>query len=538
MKFGTMPLDEALGAFLAHGVRSGDLIFKKGRVLTADDIEALERAGVATVMACKLGPDDIAEDNAAARIASVAGGLHVEADAPFTGRVNLRALKDGILVLDASRIDRLNLVDEAITIATLPNLAQVRQGQMVATVKIIPFAVGRATLDQALSIIGESEMSGEKHPVLEVAPFKALDVVLIQTRLPGVKDSVLDKTVGVTSARLSSLGGRLIGESRCPHDINALADKLKIAEGDLILIAGASAITDRRDVLPSAIERAGGRVEHFGMPVDPGNLLLLARLGTRPVLGLPGCARSPKLNGFDWVLQRLFAGMEIAPGDIMGMGIGGLLSEIPSRPQPRDRERKTGTGPVVGILLAAGQSTRMGQTNKLLAKIDGQAMVLHAIDAMLGSKVDQVILVTGHQADLVQKAAEGRPLIIVHNPDYALGLSTSLRAALDALPGDAAGFLIGLGDMPRIRSVDIDRLIAAFNPEEGRSICVPVVRGKRGNPVLFSTDYVQEMRVIEGDVGARHLIGTHAEQVCAIEMDDEATLIDVDTKEALAALIE
>jgi len=127
-------------------------------------------------------------------------------------------------------------------------------------------------------------------------------------------------------------------------------------------------------------------------------------------------------------------------------------------------------------------------------------------------------------------------LTIVHNPDYAAGLSTSLRTALDAMPDDTAGFLIGLGDMPRIRAADLNRLIAAFNPIEGRSICVPVVNGKRGNPVLFSIEYVEEMREIEGDVGARHLIGAHGEQVCEIEMDDEATLIDVDTKEALAAL--
>jgi molybdenum cofactor cytidylyltransferase len=316
----------------------------------------------------------------------------------------------------------------------------------------------------------------------------------------------------------------------------SLADKLKTVQGDLVLIAGASAITDRRDVLPAAIEQAGGIVEHFGMPVDPGNLLLLARLHERPVLGLPGCARSPKLNGFDWVLQRLFAGLDVRQDDIMGMGVGGLLTEIPSRPQPRDRKISARGDRIVGVLLAAGQSTRMGRANKLLAEIDGKAMVLHAVDAMLGSKVDQVILVTGHEADQVREALGDRRLTIVHNPDYAEGLSTSLRTALDALPDDAGGFLVGLGDMPRLRSADLDRLIAAFNPLEGRSICVPVVNGKRGNPVLFSTEYVKEMREIEGDVGARHLIGLHAEHVCEIEMDDEASLIDVDTKEALAAL--
>jgi molybdenum cofactor cytidylyltransferase len=178
----------------------------------------------------------------------------------------------------------------------------------------------------------------------------------------------------------------------------------------------------------------------------------------------------------------------------------------------------------------------MGRANKLLADVDGQAMVLHAVDAMLGSKAEPVILVTGHEADLVRDAVGDRPLTILHNPDYATGLSASLKTALDALPEEAAGFLVGLGDMPRVRSADIDRLIAAFNPLEGRTICVPVVSGKRGNPVLFAAGHIQEMLMIEGDVGARHLIGAHADQVVEIEMENDASLIDVDTEEALAAL--
>lgn len=536
MKFGAMPLDQVEGAFLAHGVRAGELAFKKGRVLMPGDILALEQAGVTTVMACKLEPGDVAEDKAAAKIAVMVGGRAVEEDAPFTGRVNLRAAADGVLLLDGARIDKLNRVDEAITMATLPNMAAVRRGQMIGTVKIIPFAVNQEKLDQALSAVSEVGSTDEA-PLLEVAPFTPLDVVLIQTRLPGVKESVLDKTVGVTSSRLSALGGRLVGEIRCPHDVASLAEKLNSVQGDLILIAGASAITDRRDVLPSAIEEAGGIVEHVGMPVDPGNLLLLGRLNGRPVLGLPGCARSPKLNGFDWVLQRLFAGIDMTSDDIMGMGVGGLLTEIPSRPQPRDRALNVGAGRIAGVILAAGQSIRMGKANKLLVDIDGQAMLLHAVDAMLGSKVDQVILVTGHEADRVRDAVGDRALTVVHNPDYAKGLSTSLKAGLSALPEDVDGFLIGLGDMPRLRSSDVDRLIAAFSPAEGRSICVPVVNGKRGNPVLFATAFADEMRRIEGDVGARHLIGAHAEHVCEIEMDDEAVLIDVDTEEALATLL-
>lgn len=536
MKFGSLPVAEAKGAFLAHSVRAGDLVLKKGRVLDAADIRALQQRDVASVVAARMEPGDIAEDGAAERIAAAVRGAHVEAREPFTGRVNLFAEAAGLLVLDKERIDRLNRIDEAITIATLPPFCAVDEGQMVATVKIIPFAAEREKLDRAVALAGEAD-----DRLVRLRPYRGLRVQLIQTELASVKASVLDKTVGVTASRVSRLGGRLIGEGRCRHDVEALAARLRSANGDLVLIAGASAITDRRDVLPAAIEAAGGQVLHFGMPVDPGNLLLLGRLAGRPVLGLPGCARSPKPNGFDWVLERLFAGLEVTGEDIMGMGVGGLLTEIETRPQPRNRRsgedrRMARRGPIIALVLAAGRSTRMGPDNKLLLEIEGKPMVAHAIDTMLASRADRVIVVTGHEADAVREVIGTRKVEIVNNPAFADGLSTSLEAGLSALPSDAAGVIVGLGDMPRIRSADVDRLIAAFNPAEGRAICVPTVGGKRGNPVLFATDFVAEMREVEGDVGARHLIGMHNDQVCEVEMADDAALIDVDTKDALAAL--
>jgi molybdenum cofactor cytidylyltransferase len=187
-------------------------------------------------------------------------------------------------------------------------------------------------------------------------------------------------------------------------------------------------------------------------------------------------------------------------------------------------------------VLAAGQSRRMGIANKLLAPIGGKPMIAHAADAVLASNARPVLVVTGHEAEAVRTALGDREVQWVHNPHYAEGLSTSLRAGLDALPEDVEGVLIGLGDMPRIKPAQIDRLIAAFNPTEGRAICVPTVRHKRGNPVLFATRFVPEMLHIGGDVGARHLLGEHADEVVEIEMDDDAALFDIDTPEALAAL--
>ncbi len=197
-----------------------------------------------------------------------------------------------------------------------------------------------------------------------------------------------------------------------PRPIAGALEELKAEGCDIFLIAGASAIVDRHDVVPAGIEQAGGKVNHFGMPVDPGNLLLTGQLDGKPVLGLPGCAKSPKYNGFDMVLERLAAGLPVGRAEIVRMGAGGLLAEIPSRPQPRDdSEAGEGEGPqqaprVAVLVLAAGRSTRMGGPNKLLAEADGQPLVVHAVKAALASQAVEVVVVLGHMADEVRAAIE------------------------------------------------------------------------------------------------------------------------------------
>jgi molybdenum cofactor cytidylyltransferase len=542
MKFGEVPLAEAQGAILAHSLRLGATAFKKGRVLSAADLEALAAAGVATITVARLDAEDVGEDRAAEQVAAAVRGPGIAVHPAFTGRANLHAETKGLFVFAPERVDRVNLVDEAITLGTLPPYSVVEPGQMVATVKIIPFAAPEAAVKRCV------EAAAGDGPLLSIAPFQALAVGLIQTRLPGLKETILDKTREVTLARLAALGCRLAFEERCAHETAALAAILREAIGrdaDLVLIHGASAILDRRDVIPAAIEAAGGRVDHFGMPVDPGNLLLLGHIGERPVLGLPGCARSPKENGFDWVLQRLVAGLPVGPAEIMRMGAGGLLAEIPTRPLPRaearaampEKDKKPPPGPRIGaVLLAAGQSRRMGGPNKLLAEVAGVPMVARVAQRLLASKARPIVAVLGNRADEVDQALGRLPVERVRNPDFAQGLSTSLKCGLAALPEDLDGALICLGDMPLVSGRHLDRLIAAFNPLEGRAIIVPTRHGKRGNPVLWARRFFAEMMQIAGDVGARHLIGEYAELVAEVEMDDDAVLVDIDTPEALAAL--
>jgi molybdenum cofactor cytidylyltransferase len=542
MRFGEVPVAEAEGAILAHSLKLGPTALKKARVLSPADLELIAASGLSRIVVARLEPGDVGEDEAARRIAEAASGDGVEAAAPFTGRANLFAKSRGLLVFDRERLDRLNLVEEAITLGTLPPFAVVEPRMMVATVKIIPFAAPAPAVERC---VAGARSDG---PLLRVAPFLPRSVGLIQTRLPGLKESILDKTRGVTEGRLKALGCGLVLEERCGHATGELTPLIRDTLGhgiDILLIHGASAILDRRDVIPAAIVAAGGLIDHFGMPVDPGNLLLLGHLGERPVLGLPGCARSPKVNGFDWVLERLVAGLPVGSAEIMRMGSSGLLAEISSRPLPRAEatraaEPKPEAKPqgmrIGALLLAAGQSRRMGGPNKLLAELDGVPMVAHVARRLLASRARPIIAVLGNRAEAVDAALGKLPVERVRNPEFAGGLSTSLKRGIAALPSDLDGVIVCLGDMPLISGRHLDRLMAAFNPLEGRAIVVPTRRGKRGNPVLWSSRFFPEMAALAGDVGAKHLIGEHAELVAEVEMDDDAVLVDIDTPEALDAL--
>ncbi len=249
---------------------------------------------------------------------------------------------------------------------------------MVATVKIIPFAVQESLAAQAAEAVAGA---------VRVQPFAAKRVAVVSTLLPGLKATVVEKTLRVLDERLAGLeGASRLSDIRVHHEIEDLKEALvntRALGADIIIVFGASAITDRRDVIPAALEAAGGEVRHLGMPVDPGNLLMLGALDGRPVLGAPGCARSPKENGFDWVLQRLAADIDVTPDDIRRMGVGGLLMEIISRPQPRDPDT-TARPTVAAVVLAAGRGTRMGGA-KMTALLGGRPLVRYPHEAAASS---------------------------------------------------------------------------------------------------------------------------------------------------------
>src|SRR3954464_10275436 len=531
MKFGPVPPRDAEGATAVHTIRQGSLVLKKGTLIGSAEIAALEAAGIKDVVVARLEPGDVSEDQAAAEIANAVAGEGVHVERAFTGRANIFAERAGILVVDREAIDGLNRVDEAITFATLSAYKPVVEGEMIATVKIIPFGTAEAALKSALATA--------KKPFIRVAPYRIKKLGVVSTLLPGLAPKVIEKTLKVMQERLAPAGVRIIAERRVPHEQKALAKAIgeTLKDGaEMVVVFGASAIADRRDVIPAAIEAIGGRIEHFGMPVDPGNPMLIGQARGQPILGAPGCARSPKENGFDWILMRLLAGLPVSREDVTGFGVGGLLMEIVTRPQPRAEPEPEKGRRIAAVILAAGRSTRMGGPNKLLAEIGGRPLVRMAAEQALTSRARPVIVVTGHQRDKVEAALQGLDVRTVHNPNFAEGLSTSVKTGLAAVPETADGAIVCLADMPQVTAPLIDKLVAAFDPERGALVVIPTIEGKRGNPVVWARRFFPELMGLDGDVGARHLIGRYPEAVAEVALTDTAALVDVDTPDALVKL--
>ena len=331
MKFGPVPLDQALGSILAHSVPLPRSRLRKGAVLKLSDISTLRLAGVTEVVVAVLDAGDVDEDAAATRLAQalVPGKQGLTLTEAFTGRVNLKAVGPGIVALDADAIHALNRIHPSITLATLPPFARVVAGTLVGTVKIIAYGVP----DNAL-LAAESAARAAIH----ILPVVRRSAGLLLTEVPGQDGKLTLKGKRAVEARLRALGMVLADVAVVAHDVGPMAEALIRMSGDMLLILTGSATSDLHDTGPEAVRIAGGHVARFGMPVDPGNLLFLGSLQGRPVIGLPGCARSPALNGADWVMERLACGLDLTDGDIAAMGVGGLLKEISVRGQPRDAD--------------------------------------------------------------------------------------------------------------------------------------------------------------------------------------------------------
>ncbi|MCC7361997.1 MAG: hypothetical protein IT317_21110 [Anaerolineales bacterium] len=336
MKFGPVPLAAAVGHVLGHNIANADgrRVLRKGKPLTEGDVATLAALGRASVYVAMLEPGDVNENDAARRVARALAGPGLKLPGAASGRANALAAALGVLRVDTARLQALN-EGEGLTVATLPAHAPVRSNQIVATVKVIPFALPEATLATA-----EAMAAGA--PVLWVDPLPERPVSVIFSGSPAM-GAKLTTDFAPLLERLEALGARVAGVEFVPLEdeageaaLAALLAREQAAGRGLIVLAGETAIMDRHDLAPRAVERAGGQVEALGAPVDPGNLLMIAYLKGVPIVGAPGCARSRKTNIVDWVLPRLLAGDHLTRAEINALGVGGLLEETPERPMPRE----------------------------------------------------------------------------------------------------------------------------------------------------------------------------------------------------------
>ncbi len=545
MKFGRLNIDDCTGAVLAHHQRLSGKRLSKGTKLDSRLLAQLKKEGLDTLIVAQAEAGDIAEDEVAERLAGQLACDGLETSTAATGRVNFRAAQRGIVRYEREDVTDFNLVDEGVALSLVPPNQLLHKGQMAATLKIIPYFISSRVVAQLGRLL-------DSRPLFSFHPLKQKQAVLIQTRNSTLPEKVYHATEAVTGARLESLGSQLAASYVCAHDQDQLTAEIERAKQTgcgLILLCGGTAIADRNDVLPAAVVQSGGVVEQLGLAVDPGNMLMVARIGEVPVIGMPGCARSPKLNGFDWVLHLLLAGLPLSRRELAAMGAGGLLTEIASRPLPRAFAGRPALadGKMGCLLLAAGQSRRMGDENKLTLTIDGVPVVRHAALALLASGFDALVVVTGYQADEVRACLKDLPVQFVHNPDFASGQAASVSAGVAALFQSAGDILIALGDMPLLTPSFITAL-CAFHKRDRAShqrITVPAcdpghseapVRQARqirqGNPVIWGRQFFEELRGLSGDRGGRQIMTDYPAHISYFHWAEPSVFIDVDDRHA------
>lgn len=540
MKFGLTNTAQSEGSILAHSMSlsldKSDLqirkVIKKGIVLDAEHIALLKAAGHETIMTARLEEGDVDENTTATKVAQCLLGAGMRMDQSFTGRVNIFATEYGLLDYSEEDLARLNAQDEEITVAMLPSFERVEPGKMIATVKVIPFAIAQHILDKGVNFAKQIAFCVVK------PTRKKID--LIQTVSTQDSPKIIDKTSKILRRRLADFNCFLDHESLCKHGAQDLSGRLKEslkAGADMILVAGESAIVDRRDVVPAAIEGAGGKITHFGMPVDPGNLLLLGHVGAVPVIGIPGCARSPKLNGFDWVLGRLLCGLAVRSKDITRMGAGGLLKEIPNRPMSRNMRKPTDHSTplkVACVVLADGpQIIEGGREQNDNNTIEWQRNFIRKVrlfEQTCGFDMECFVVVSGAEIDFrdyrseTDKASAAKYTSLQYEKTSAQD-NSPLRYGISALPPWIDCVIMCERDIKDTSGAMANRLFDSFSHHQGlknqaQGIFDATIKGKRTGLFLVGRAYLAELHELSDEYGVDYFLKNYDKSVYEISMDD------------------
>ena len=531
MKIENLDPEKSKGSILAQSYSLSERRLSKGTHVSKAIVELLNRENVKTILCAVPHAGDMHEDTAAKAISNAIDRKQIYAEEASTGRVNFKTPELCIVRYNRELIKKINLVNESIAFSIVEHNQLLAKNDLIATLKIIPFFASKIYVERVVALLS-------KYEIFKIHRLEEKKVDFIQTYYNWQKRSIFKATSNVTRSRLDALGCLLEKETLIPHDHESLCSEIKSSldsGAQVLLISGASAITDRSDYIPRAILSVGGEIIQYGLAVDPGNLLLIGQIGSTTVIGMPGCARSPKLNGFDWVLQLLMANIPITKEELADMGAGGLLMEIASRPLPRalsksvyKREKK-----IMGVILAAGNSTRMGKDNKLLRNVGDASLVRNTAVEMLNSDVDSCSIVLGYQSDKVAEVIKDLNISLILNPLWQEGQASSLKAALNTLDDTYSDLLIMLGDLPGVKSRHINTIIEEHLLTNNRrsKITIPSFNGKKGNPVIWGRSFFPDLSNLEGDVGGRALFNHHPAAINLLDMDDPAVVTDTDTPE-------
>jgi hypothetical protein len=327
MQLEERPIAQALGTILLHNVADaeGKRTLKKGIRLGEEDVAQLAEMGWAAVEVAVLGDDDVHEDEAALALAEAMQTEELYYSRAMGGRVNLRTRFNGLLEVDADRLLAINMLP-GFAIGTRRQHTVVGPDQdtdNVATLKIIPYAIRRRDLDQAL------EWASARPGILSLRPFPLeRRAAMLLVGEPAVHGKLHDSFVPPTRTRLGRLGARLPVIEYVTQDEAAIARAAAglVEKADLLIIAGQTSVIHDEDTTLRALRQAGAEGTLSGAPVEPGNLMALAYLADTPVFCAPGCAKGLRRNVVDLVLPRLLLGDRLERHDVAALGLGGFLT--------------------------------------------------------------------------------------------------------------------------------------------------------------------------------------------------------------------
>ncbi|MGX7092234.1 molybdopterin-binding protein [Hutsoniella sourekii] len=318
-------VEEAVGKRLLHDITAikpdgfKGREFKRGHLIQEADIPRLKDIGKDHVFVGELEPGQVHEEDAAKALAEWVTGPNIEAGPPSEGKIALKSQVDGLFVLDRESLDAINSVGDY-TLATRWNLSPVQAGDTLVGLRIVPLLTEQDQVDRAVAIAQAGQ------PVFQVVSYQTLKIGVIITGSEVYHGRIQDRFEPVLRDKFSDFPTEILGFTKCPDDLDHISQALEAylsQDADLVILTGGMSV-DPDDLTPTAIRQSGAQVISQGVPVQPGNMLMLAQLGSSYLLGLPGASIHAPVTSFDTLLPRFYAKYPITKADLIALGEGGL----------------------------------------------------------------------------------------------------------------------------------------------------------------------------------------------------------------------